>query len=164
MKTHTFKMNTSALILGICLFVSPAFAQSDEVGMIQELWGMEKKALIDDYMAFSATEADAFWPIYDDYMAAKQELSRNRIKLIMDYADNLGTLTSDKASELTMGVLNNDVKMNKLQKKYFKKMGKAITPLRAAEFLQVERYLDTTIRSEFQEAIPFIGEINALKQ
>jgi hypothetical protein len=39
-------------------------------------------------------------------------------------------------------------------------MKKVLGGLEAAKFMQVENYLQTSIRSEVQEAIPFIGELD----
>lgn len=143
-----------------------AYAQQadSEVAMLQKYWGQGKKALIERYMQFSDSESAAFWPVYNAYMEKRQSLGNDRIKLIGDYARNYGNLTDDKAAELTQTLLTNDLKLVKLEKKFYKKFKKALSPLRASQFLQMERYLNTSIRNELQEAIPFIGELDRLRQ
>jgi hypothetical protein len=42
-------------------------------------------------------------------------------------------------------------------------MKKKVGGLEAAKFIQLETYLQTAIRSELQEAIPLIGEIDRSK-
>jgi len=146
--------------------LSGAYAQQadTEAEMLQELWGMAKKEIVSQYMEFSASESAAFWPVYEEYTAKRQVLANDRIKILGDYARNYTNLTDDKAAELTKVTLMNDIKLDKLQKKYYKKMKKAISPLRASQFLQLERYLNTAIRSELQEVIPFIGELEEVRQ
>lgn len=143
-----------------------AFAQNadTEAALLQKYWGKGKKALVKQYMEFSDAESAAFWPVYDAYMEKRQALGNDRIKIIGDYARNYTNLTDDKAAELTQTLLTNDLKLTKLEKKYYKKFKKALSPLRASQFLQMERYLNTAIRSELQEAIPFIGELDRMRQ
>ncbi len=145
------------------ILVASALPAQSEVDLIRQIWGQEKKELINQYLELSDQEAEAFWPLYESFMEEKAELVNARVAQIQDYGNNLTTMTSDKAKQITTAVLANDIKYLKLQQKYYKKMSKAITPLRASEYLQVERYLDTAIRSEVQEAIPFIGEIKQLQ-
>jgi hypothetical protein len=43
-------------------------------------------------------------------------------------------------------------------------MKKQVGALEAAKFIQVESYFQTAIRSEVQDAIPLIGEIDRTKK
>ncbi len=153
------------LIAGLGLS-QPAAAQQPqtEIEAVQEIWGMVKKELVDQYMQFSDTEAAAFWPVYEAYMAERQKLSNDRIRILAEYADQYDRLTDQKAEDLTYVALVNDIKLDKLKKKYFKKFKKAVSPLRASQFMQLENYLQTAIRHEVQEAIPFIGELERKRQ
>jgi len=51
----------------------------------------------------------------------------------------------------------------KLQQKTFKKLSKEISPLRAAQFTQLESFIENTIRAEILDAIPLIGEFDTKK-
>ena len=144
----------------------PAAAQQPqtEIEAVQEIWGVVKKELVDQYMQFSDAEAAAFWPVYEAYMAERQKLGNDRIRILAEYADQYDRLTDQKAEDLTYVALVNDIKLDKLKKKYFKKFKKAVSPLRASQFMQLENYLQTAIRHEVQEAIPFIGELERKRQ
>ncbi|MFN9493486.1 MAG: hypothetical protein ACK57D_10575, partial [Sphingobacteriales bacterium] len=52
----------------------------------------------------------------------------------------------------------NDKAVLKLQEKYFKKISKSLSPLKAVQFMQADQYIQTTVKSALQDAIPFIGE------
>ena len=39
-------------------------------------------------------------------------------------------------------------------------MSKAVSPVRAAQFMQLENYLLTAIQMDIQDNIPFIGDLN----
>jgi len=166
MFTKRSLMYPLAIVLGCLLFSRPIGAQppQTEIEVIQETWGMAKKELVSQYMQFNDSEAAAFWPVYEAYMAERQALGNDRIRILADYADNYERLTDQKADDLTYVSLVNDIKLDKLKKKYFKKFKKAVSPLRASQFMQLENYLQTAIRHEVQEAIPFIGELEQTRQ
>ena len=144
---------------------SLAQANSDEeLQLVREQWGVDKKQLIMQYMNFNEAESKAFWPVYDAYMKQHKALVDARIALIKDYAKNYTTLTDNKAIELTNKVLDNDMAISKLQKDYFAKFSKAVSPLRASQYMQVEYYLQNTVKSMIQDEIPFIGELEKAKK
>ena len=127
---------------------------------MQNVWGMEKQALVKEYMTFNEAEAAAFWPVYEEYAAKRQEIGVRRIDIIMDYANNYEKMTNDKASSITNAVFKNNLQLEKLQQQYYKKMSKAIGALKATEFMQLEKYLDSVLRLQTQENIPFLKELD----
>lgn len=77
---------------------SSLFAQnnSEEIDMVQSIFGMEKKALVAEIIQPESGKSDAFWLLYDQYETKRKELGKRRIALLNSYADNYDTL--DEAS------------------------------------------------------------------
>lgn len=152
------------LLLALAIFVSAnAVAQStmkEDVDIIQATYGKSKKELVGSYMSLSGTQADAFWTIYDQYENERKALGKTKIQLINDYAANYATLTDAKADELVKATSKNNMDFEKLLLKYYNKTKGVVGALNAAKFIQLENYLQTTIRDEIQNSIPFIGEID----
>lgn len=157
-------MRTITLIIGIFVSVS-SFAQalSDELAVMQNMYGIEKRKLVSDYMQIPESQATAFWSLYDKYEIERKELGKQRYMLIGEYADNYTSLTDEKADHIAKGLLKNTVKYDKLHEAYYSKVKKATSAITAAKFMQLEVYLQSQIRSEIQETIPFIGEIQKLQ-
>jgi hypothetical protein len=145
-------------------FVSNAQSHVDEIGLIQHAYGMGKKELIAAHMKLTEAESIKFWPLYDSYEVARKEYGQNRLNLIEEYANSYTTLTNEKATELLNATLSNQTAFLKLQKNVFKKLAKEITAIRAAQFVQVELYLENVVRSTLNEEIPLIGEIDLTKK
>lgn len=160
-------MNTikSILLFGLQGLAFCGWTQSitDEIQFVQNLWGMEKKTIVKDYMQLSDVESAAFWNVYDAYSEEKKELLATRIGIIKEYSQNYLNLTNDKADGLSKRIFKNDIKLSKLQQKYYNKLKKATSPLTASQFMQLENYMQTLIRSQVQEDIPFIGELSKKK-
>ncbi len=132
---------------------------SDEISMIQSLWGMGKRDIVEDYMKLSPPEATAFWTEYENYEAARKDLGKQRILIISDYVDNYGSLTNEKATDLINKAIANNIAIQKLFQKTFKSMSKVVSPVKAAQFIQLENYFMISLQMDIQEDLPFIGEL-----
>ncbi len=155
----------------VCILLSiPAvklFAQSntdEEMQLIRDQWGVDKKQLIMQYMNFTDAESKAFWPVYNAYTKQHRALMDQRINIIKDYAKNYEKLSNAKAAELTNKAFDNDMAVAKLQKTYYPKFSAAITPKRASQYMQVEYYLLSAVKTMIQDEIPFIGELEKTKK
>jgi len=163
-------MKKLSFILVCVLVMSPIcelFAQNsteEEMQLVRDQWGVDKKQLIMDYMKFTDAESKTFWPVYEAFMKENRQVMDARIGLIKDYANNFDNLTNAKATELTNKLIDNDMAISKLQKTYYAKFSQAITPKRASQYLQVEYYLLTNIKTMIQDEIPFIGQLEKTKK
>ena len=139
------------------------FAQStDDINLVQSLWGMEKRAIVEEYMDLAPEEEPAFWAEYEAYEVSRKELGKQRIDIISEYVGSFEDLTDEKASELINKAIANNIAIQKLAKKTFKKMSKSVSPVKAAQFIQLENYFITSIQMYLQENLPFIGELEEL--
>ncbi|KFF14914.1 hypothetical protein [Flavobacterium hydatis] len=154
-------------LIALLLVVSgSSFAQSlakEDVDVIQSIYGKSKSDLVKQYMNLSDEQTLAFQKIYDDYETERKALGQNIIKVVDDYATNYATLTDAKADELAKGTLKSNLGYEKLYDKTYTKAKKAIGAINAAKFIQLEVYLQTAIRGQILDSIPFIGEIEKSK-
>ena len=155
------------LLLAFVLFF-PFFAQAqeekDDVTLIQTIYGKDKRALMTEYLQIPEAQAPAFWSTYESYESDRKEIGKKRWALLNEYATNYENLDDAKAEKLANELLDNNLATDKLNKKYYKKFAKASSGLKAAQFLQMELYLQNSIRQEISEDIPFIGEIEKTRK
>ena len=160
-------MKKITFIIALVVLTSTAsFAQQskDELAVVQNMYGIEKRKLVSDYMQIPEAQSAAFWSIYDKYEAERKELGAKRFELIGQYADNYKNLTDEKADEIAKGILKNNADYDKLHESYYGKVKKVTSAITAAKFMQMEIYLQGEIRNEISENIPFIGEIEMLQE
>ncbi|MDR2913641.1 MAG: hypothetical protein LBV74_02215 [Tannerella sp.] len=138
-----------------------AFAQSpqQDVALIQSIFGKEKQELVKDYMDLNKEQSTKFWPIYEAYENERQALVRERLQNISNYAQKYGELTEESAEKIMASILNNDEKLVKLEKKYLKKMRKAIDGIVTVRYFQLENYLRNLVFAKIQADLPCIQEI-----
>lgn len=164
LKSKTMKKLSIILVMAIASFSS--YAQSsykEDVELVQSIYGKSKSDLVRQYMNLSDAQSAAFTKVYDNYETERKMLGKTKLQLINNYADSYATLTDEKADEIAKGTLKNNQDYEKLYSKTYGQMKKAIGAINAAKFIQLEVYLQTVIRNEIQESIPFIGELDKTK-
>ena len=123
----------------------------------------QKKQLIAEHMKISKADSAKFWSMYDVYETSRKAIGKKRAANIEAYAKSYDNLTNEKAGTLinTSFAVYND--FGKLWKDTYTKMAKAISPVTAGKFIQVEMYLENLVRNELADEIPLIGEFEPKK-
>lgn len=152
----------SVFLMAACIL--KAQPTTDEVNLIQSAYGMEKRAIVEKYMKLTEAEAAGFWKVYEEYEVARKDYGKKRVDIIVQYASNYDNLTDEKASEIVKSSLSNQAAFTKLQQSTFSKMSKVISAKRAAQFTQLENYLESVIRLNIWDDIPFIGELDDMRK
>ena len=153
-------------LLLLVAVTSGVFAQNsdkEDLEIIQGVYGKSKKELAQAYMAIPESQAAAFWKIYDEFEVERKALGTAKVAVINDYAANFANLTDASADKIAKAGLKNNLDYQKLFSKYYDKYKKAVGAITAAKIIQFENYMQTTVQSEIQDAIPFVGEIELLK-
>ncbi|MXV51159.1 hypothetical protein GS399_09275 [Pedobacter sp. HMF7647] len=157
-------------IIFLFLFSIAAFGASaqssgkEDLAIVQSVFQKDKKQLVSQYMTLDSAQSQSFWKVYDEYEAKRKDLSTERVGIISDYAKQYATLTDEQAGSLAKRMLSNDKSNLSLQTSYFKKFSKAVGAKNAAKFYQLDNYLQTVIRANVQDQIPFIGELNKTRK
>ncbi|MFB9053290.1 hypothetical protein ACFFVB_09390 [Formosa undariae] len=133
-------------------------AQDAEMEAFKDLYNSEKKTVIGEYLELDATKAMTFNGIYDEYTLERKAIASSRMSLLERYVDQHETMTDEQADVLVKETFSVRAKNEKLQKKYYKKIKKELGAKTASQFVQFERYVQTSIDEVLQEALPLIGE------
>ena len=105
-------------------------------------------------LQLTGPEADKFWPVYRQYEKELAAVADRKVALIRDFGDHClnGTFDDKAADAMSKQWLKNVQDRLDLWKKYQKKLAKAVSPARAAQFLQVEHqialFMDLNIAAE----------------
>jgi len=118
-----------------------------------------KVRTLNQAMRLTAPEAAKFWPIYRRYEAELTALGDERIALIRKFValHARNTLTDNDAETLADRWLATLQDRLDLWKKYHKEIGTAVSPVRAAQFLQVEHQIALLIDINIAAEMPDVG-------
>ena len=110
--------------------------------------------LLTEAMEFTEKEADAFWPIYNEYELERSKMGDRYLQSLKEYAANYDTMTNEMAEKLMKKVFVWQKDNVSLIEKYYKKVAKAITAKRAARFVQVENRIHQLVLLQLASEIP----------
>lgn len=149
----------------ILVATNVTYSQSDnsDIDIVQALFGKSKRIIIDGQMQLDEKEKKSFWRIYDQYEEKRKGIEKEGFLLLKEYADKYQTLDDAEAHKLIVNFMKSMDNYNTLRKVYFKKMEKSIGSLKAAKFIQLETFIQTTSQANLQSQVPVIGQLELLE-
>jgi hypothetical protein len=159
------------LLLALCRLPVPAATtnETDDVRATLELMRSDvngtKIATLNQVMKLTAPEAEKFWPVYRQYEKELAAFGDRKLALIREFAAHHvnGTMDDQNSKVMAKKWLANVQDRLDLWKKYHKKISRAVSPIRAAQFLQVEHQMALFIDLNIASEMPVIGSANERK-
>jgi len=116
----------------------------------------QKKQVVAANVPLTDSEAQAFWPVYDQYTVELTKLGDQKYALIKEYAQSYNTMTDAQADDWTKRVLKMDSEVLALRIKYQPNFRKILPPKKAALFGQVERQAQMMIDTAIAMQVPLV--------
>lgn len=143
------------LVAAVSLYSQESYQES-YLELLKSDLRTQKVAIVTLNMALTDAQGQVFWPIYRKYDAELTTLNDLRIAVIKDYAENYDKMTDSKADALTKQVFSFMGQRLKLQEKYYQEFAKALDPVLAAKFMQIERQINALVDLQIASEIPLI--------
>ena len=155
------------LIMGLCIALCVAhvaYGQTDntDIDIVQSMFCKSKRLIITEYIQLDDKEKNSFWQIYDKYEEKRKVIEKQSLILLKEYADHYQTMDRAEARKLIIIFMKTIEDYNALHKIYYRKMEKVVGSLKAATFIQVETFLQTSLQANLQTQVPVIGELERL--
>lgn len=135
------------LIGFIALVTSPgrltAQNVSDSLQYVFTVWESEQRRTISMNLSLDEFEKSPFWAVYDSYSKTKEYLELEHLQIL-----NLSQLHQGHfaSRELYAALLENELALAKIRKKYYRKFCKVLSYERANTFM----WMDETLRELFR--------------
>ncbi|MGE3312349.1 MAG: hypothetical protein AB7O66_20480 [Limisphaerales bacterium] len=119
-----------------------------------------KVDLVNSIMKLSDEDAKKFWPIYRAYEKALGDLAVTRAELIRDFVQShgRGALDDAKAKDIAKRWFSGQRRRLRLLEQYHAKIEKALSPLQAGQFLQIENQIGLFIDVAIASEMPVVGQ------
>lgn len=144
---------------------TPAADQPDDLRAVIETLRSDvngfKIRTLNQALQMTGPEAEKFWPVYRQYEKELAGVADRKIALLREFGERCATGTLDNAAADTMArrwLKNVQDRLN-LWRKYQKKLAKAVSPARAAQFLQVEHQMALFMDLNIAAEMPAIGTV-----
>ena len=151
-------MKKLILVLAIVFSGVVAKAQSDA-----DIWELVKtdlkveyKTILVENMVFTDAEAEAFWPIFNDYMTKKSANLDQNMAILKDYAEHYDDLTDEKIEGLVKQTQSQRSTRLKNRNAYYKSLKKALGVRKAAKLFQIDGQINTLFDFQLASQIPII--------
>ena len=154
-------MKKITFLITAFLAFNVSFAQDDiteEIAMMQEIFGAEKKSIIEQNVDLSGVDGNAFWKLYDEYETQRQEIGQAKLELLQKYTNKKGALTNQQAKDLLAEAVPLRTAEDKLILNFTKRIEKATNALISVQFYQIEHYISDGIRFSILNNIDFIQD------
>jgi len=125
----------------------------DELQLMQSLYGMDKRDIVEEFVEVSQEQNADFWRLYDEYEIKRKELGKNRYELFQKYVNEYGEVNPADADNFMKMAIQLRIKMDNLRDSYYKKIKTRTSAVVGMQFYQIERYLSDLIRIELLEEI-----------
>ena len=111
-------------------------------------------------MKLTVAEADKFWPIYRSYEKDLAPVGDRKLALVQEFIRHhrAGTLTDQNSQVMAAQWLQNVQDRLDLWRQYHQQISAAVSPMRAAQFLQVENQMAIFVDLNIASEMPLVGE------
>jgi hypothetical protein len=150
------------LVFGLAFVFAPSlYSQTpgDEMQMFQTMFGMPKKEIVSEFVKIDGPKNEVFWKLYDEYEGNRKQLGQKRFLVLNNYVKNYTKLTAAETDEIIEDIILLSTSQDKLIARYYNKIKKEVSITAAAQFYQIEWYLQSQVRTNILESIPMINEL-----
>ncbi len=117
-----------------------------------------KRTLIKESMQLADKQAEAFWPLYNQYDVEQSKLGDQKLALIQQYAANFLTMNDQKADQLAHMAMDLEDQRLALRKKYYELMKKSLPAVIVTRFFQIENQIQLVVDLQIASNLPIIEE------
>ena len=135
---------------------SAALISKQDLDLLRKDLRAKRKELIAANLKLTETEAERFWPVYEQYIKELIAINDNKFALIQDYANNYQTMTSDQALLFIRQWLDFDIATNQLRQKYVPMVSKVLDGKKAATFFQLDRRIAMMMEIQVSSQMPLV--------
>ena len=141
--------------------VSPLVAQdkpADNMQIMLDKVKADKKLVVAESMGLTEAEAEAFWPVYEEYQKGLAAINERLGKLIGGYAKdyNADTLTDEKASKLIEESIAISKAEVELQASFVPKLNKVLPAKKVIRYIQIENKIRALINLSLAAEVPLV--------
>jgi len=155
----------------LCALLAPALALAADKPVVNEKFsdlepaiqmlrqdvGKDRRAIVKANMLLTNSEAERFWPLYDQYRAEIHKVGDRRLKVITDYAANRDSMSEEEANRLAREWLDAEKERVGIKEDYLKKFQKeGLSARTTARFFQIDQKLDAAVDAALAARIPLI--------
>jgi len=160
-------MRTIIVTLALALFLVPAAVSAqvtDAVEQSRQIIKTKKQSIVGESMDLTEEEAQAFWPVYEDYQDGLKKIDDRYVKFIRDYTGLYKNLDTRQAEDLIKKYLDIESDRLRLKKSFSTKFGKTLSPTKLIRYYQIENKIEAVIKYNLATETPLAKEVIVIEK
>ena len=128
----------------------------EHIRMMRKDIRSQRKQIIAANMKLTDSEAEKFWPVYEQYVSDLVNINGTKYALIKQYVETRGVLTDAEAETAVDQWVGVDQSVAELRKRYIPIFRKVLSPKNTALFYQIDRRVKLMIDLQLASSLPMI--------
>ena len=128
----------------------------EDIQMMRKDIRSQRKQIIAANLKLTDSEAEKFWPVYEQYISDLVDINNTKYALIKQYVQTGGALTDTEAETAVSQWVGVDQSLAELRKRYIPIFRKVLSAKNTALFYQLDRRVQLLIELQLASSLPMI--------
>jgi hypothetical protein len=131
---------------------------ADNMQILRDKIQADKKLLVATNMDLTESEAQGFWPLYDQYQKDLQQINQRLANLLEGYVADFRqkSLTDEKAKQLVAEAVAIEQAEAQLKSTYAPQLSKVLPVRKVARYLQIENKIRAIVKYDIVSGVPLV--------
>jgi len=121
----------------------------------------QRKAVVGQNMKLTPEQAKVFWPLYEKYEDAMDQVDKRHAREIKEYAKNYQNLTDAQANQKLDEVMAVAQQRVDVQKRFIPKFRAVLPGITVTRFFQVDNKLHALVQCQIAQLVPLASKPDA---
>jgi len=146
------------LLFGLASLSVAQEKPTDNMQILRDKIHADKKLLVSTNMELTESEAQGFWPIYDQYQKDLQKINQRIANVLESYAADFRgkSLTDEKAKKLIAEAVTIEQAEAQLKSTYAPQLSKVLPVRKVARYLQIENKIRAIVKYDIASGVPLV--------
>jgi hypothetical protein len=166
-------MKMAIVLMGVASILVPATAgaqtispqesssrtiSNQDLELLRKDLRAKRKELIAANLRLTDTEAEKFWPVYEQYIKELIAINDKKFAQIQEYAENYGKMSNDQSLLFIRNWLDYDIATTQLRQKYVPIVAKVLDGKKTATFFQLDRRIAMMMELQVSSQMPLVQD------
>ncbi len=146
------------LMLSLAPFSVAQEKPADNMQMLRDKIRADKKLVVATNMELTESEAQGFWPLYDQYQKDLQKINQRIANVLESYAADFRrkSLTDEKAKQLIAEAVAIEQAEAQLKRTYAPQLSKVLPVRKVVRYLQIENKIRAVVKYDIASGVPLV--------
>jgi Spy/CpxP family protein refolding chaperone len=151
------------LVLSLLVFTSLSFAQIQSFdstyieGLKKDVGGTFKE-IVKENLKLTEDEANKFWPLLDEYLAARSPIFEKRVSITEEFMMNYYAMDDATAKDLIDKAIQSQQDLMDVRKEYLDKMFEVLPAPLVGKFFQIDNRVSAVVDLVRMSATPLVRD------